>query len=78
MVIRIIVGTMEEKEELLQASRHIHDAEVDTDLPMVNTLCHLYLAPQLIEVNPDNERKPFSLYSEKIDDTVQVIPINFR
>lgn len=51
MGIKIVVDTEEEKEQLLEASRHIHDSDVDTDLPMVNTICHLYLAPQLIEVS---------------------------
>lgn len=52
MAIRIIVSTEEEKQQLLEASEHIHDADVDTDIPMVNTLCHLYMAPHLIAVDP--------------------------
>lgn len=52
MAIKIIVSTEEEKQELLEASSHIHDADVDTDISMVNTLCHLYMAPHLIEVDP--------------------------
>jgi len=50
-MIKIIVNSEEEKEELLEASRHIHDSNIDTDLPMVNTIAHLYQAPFLIEVD---------------------------
>ena len=53
-MIKIIVDTKQEKEELIKASRHIHDADVDTTIDMVNTICHLYLAPQLIEVRNDD------------------------
>ena len=49
-MIKIIVDTEQEKQELLEASRHIHDADVDTEIEMVNTIAHLYLAPHLIEV----------------------------
>lgn len=47
---KIVVGSQVEKDQLIEASRHIHDSDVDTDLPMVNTLAHLYLAPDLIVV----------------------------
>ena len=49
-MIKIIVDTEQEKQELLEASRHIHDSDVNTEIPMVNTIAHLYLAPHLIEV----------------------------
>ena len=49
-MIKIIVDTEQEKQELLEASRHIHDADVDTEIKMVNTIAHLYLAPHLIEL----------------------------
>lgn len=52
-MIKIIVSTEEEKQQLLEASEHIHYANVDTDLPMVNTIAHLYQAPDLIVVQPD-------------------------
>ena len=48
---KIIVDSEEEKQQLLEASRHIHDLRnVDTNMPMVNLICHLYQAPHLIEV----------------------------
>ena len=50
-MIKIIVNSEEEKEELLEASRHIDDSNIDTDLPIVNTIAHLYQAPFLIEVD---------------------------
>lgn len=50
-MIRIIVSTEQEKQELLAASRIIHDYRFsDSDIPGMNTLMHLHLAPQLIEV----------------------------
>lgn len=52
-MIKIIVSSEKEKIELLEASRHLHDCNVDTDLPMVNTIAHLYKAPFLIEVDHD-------------------------
>ena len=52
MAIRFVVDTEEEKQQLLDASEHIHYCNVDTDIPMVNTLAHLYLAPHLIDVEP--------------------------
>lgn len=50
MAIQITVDTEEEKEALLLASEHIHDANVDTDIAMVNYLAHLHMAPQVIKV----------------------------
>ena len=50
-MIKILVSTEQEKQELLKASEHIHDADIDTDIPMVNTIAHLYQAPFLIEVD---------------------------
>lgn len=52
MAIKYIVTTEEEKQQLLEASEHIHDSDVDTDIPFVNTIAHLYHAPWLIEVDP--------------------------
>lgn len=49
-MIKIIVDTEQEKRELLEASEHIHYADIDTDIPMVNFIAHLYLAPELIKV----------------------------
>ncbi|QNR51740.1 hypothetical protein Xoosp14_49 [Xanthomonas phage Xoo-sp14] len=50
----LVVDDEDTKELILRTSRYLHDkANVDTDYEVVNHLCHLYLAPHLIEV-----RKP--------------------
>lgn len=50
-MIRIGVSTEHEKQELIDASRHIHNLrDIDTDLPMVNFLAHLYMTEELIEI----------------------------
>lgn len=49
-MITVLVDSEEEKQELLEASEHIHYSDVDTDIPMVNTLAHWYMAPFLIKV----------------------------
>lgn len=65
--IEIIVRTEQQKVELLEASRHIHDnRSIDTDVPGVNLLAHLHCNPDLIHVTPaeDNESPSgkFNLY----------------
>lgn len=48
---KFIVETEEQKKELLTASKYLHDlTDIDTDIPMVNFLCHIYLVPETIEV----------------------------
>jgi hypothetical protein len=48
---KIIVGTQLEKEQLLEASKLIHDCRyLDSSNQMLDTLMHLYLAPELIQV----------------------------
>lgn len=55
-MIKFVVDTEEEKQQLLEASRHIHDLRnVNMELPMVNTIGHLYLAPHLIVVKHSDE-----------------------
>jgi hypothetical protein len=50
---KIVVATEADKEQLLLASRYIHDMrELDTDYMAVNYLAHLYLAPWMIVVDP--------------------------
>jgi hypothetical protein len=49
-MVKILVSTEQEKQELLNASEHIHYANIDTDIPMVNVIAHLYQTPFLIEV----------------------------
>ena len=57
-MIRITVDTEEQKQELLQAIYHIHGSDINTDIPMVNELVHLYHNTDLISVlNPYNEPK---------------------
>lgn len=66
-MIRITVDTEEQKQELLQAIYHIHGADIDTDIPMVNELVHLYLNPDLISVsNPCNEPKSLNVTESEI------------
>lgn len=51
MIRKIIVDSEEAKQELLEASKHIHDSrDIDTSIPTVNALAHLYQAEYLIEV----------------------------
>jgi hypothetical protein len=57
MAILITVDTEEEKQQVLEASRHFHDSNIDTDIPMVNTLSHLHMAAHLVVVNPSDELK---------------------
>jgi hypothetical protein len=48
---KIVVATEREKEQLLLACRYIHNLHsIDTDFIAVNSLAHLYLDPNLIEV----------------------------
>ncbi|EKD89737.1 MAG: hypothetical protein ACD_33C00002G0029 [uncultured bacterium] len=48
---KIIVDTVEEKNELLVASKYLHDLKnISSELGMVNLLMHLYTCPELIEV----------------------------
>lgn len=48
---KIVVATEDDKELLMRTSRYLHDvANVDTNYDGVNLLCHLHLAPDLIEV----------------------------
>lgn len=48
---KIIVPTERDKQQLLEAFKYIHDLRcIDSDYMAVNTLMHMYQAPQLIEV----------------------------
>lgn len=48
---KIIVATQEEKDDLLKQSKYIHYLEnIDSD--KANTLMHLYMNPDMIEVSP--------------------------
>jgi len=48
---KIIVETERDKEQLLKAFEYIHYLrDIDTDFIAVNTIAHIYQAPDLIEV----------------------------
>jgi hypothetical protein len=57
---KIIVPTMEDKAELIEAFREIHYADIDTDYIAVNQIAHLYLESPTIVVDEE-------LYKELID-----------
>ena len=48
-MMRIIVETEKEKAELIAAFRQFHDSDIDTDVPWVNLIAHLYLVDILVE-----------------------------
>ena len=53
---KIVVPTQADKDQILLALEYMHDLrEIDTDILAVNLLAHLYLRPDLIEV--EDERK---------------------
>lgn len=68
-MIKITVTTEVEKQELLIASKHIHDLrDLDTNIPGANFIAHLCLAPHLIEVDPTFLTPPQSLSaSDEVD-----------
>jgi len=70
-MIRITVDTEEEKQELLAAIYHIHGADINTDIPMVNELVHIYHNPKLISVV--NRYKEPESHNIQILDTGDVI-----
>ena len=39
---KIIANSEEDKKELMEAFKHLHDADIDTDFITVNQLVHLY------------------------------------
>ncbi|MDD5149779.1 MAG: hypothetical protein PHC28_04775 [Flavobacterium sp.] len=55
-IIKILVPTDRDKEQLLKASKYLHDQDIDTDYYGVNILVHLYSNPDLIVVE-NNENK---------------------
>ena len=44
---KIVVPTINDKLELEQAFKHIHDSDVDTNYVVINQLAHEYLTPEL-------------------------------
>ena len=54
--VRIIAKDQATKDALIAASRHIHDQRrLDTDIPMVNFIAHLYHNPDLVEIDTSND-----------------------
>jgi hypothetical protein len=52
-ITKIVVPTQDDKDQLLLASRYIHDLRnIDTDINGANLLAHLYHCPELIVVEP--------------------------
>ena len=51
-IVKIIVSSEHDKEQLLKALHYLHDCYIDTDFIAVNALVHIYEAPELIEVKP--------------------------
>ena len=50
-LVKIVVETEEDKEQLLLASKYIHNLRnIDTDIMGANMLAHLYTDPDLIVV----------------------------
>lgn len=53
-LVRIVVKTEEDKEQLIRASYYLHNLEdIDTDIMAVGFLAHLYQMPNLIEVEDE-------------------------
>ena len=48
MKMKIVVDTIQEKEKLLKESQYMHDQNVDSG--KCNTLIHLFMNPDMIEV----------------------------
>lgn len=55
-ITKIVVPTQEDKEQLLLASRYIHNLRnIDTEINGANVLAHLYTHPEKIVVEPKHE-----------------------
>ena len=54
MNIKIIVNSQELKDRLLKESKYIHDLEY-IDCDKVSTLMHIYMNPDIIEVNRNKD-----------------------
>lgn len=69
---RIIVPTEEEKQELLEASEHIHDSDIDTDYIYVNSIAHIYYNPNYYVIVDkelyDKLEKEYQRDSKSIDE----------
>ena len=54
-ITKIVVPTEEDKNQFILACKHIHDSYIDTDYMMVNTIAHLYNAPELVVVEEQKQ-----------------------
>lgn len=54
---KIVVTSEEHKEELMEAFKHFHDSDIDTNFVTVNQLAHEYLQGSNIIVDPDLYKK---------------------
>jgi len=65
MAFKITVDTQQDKDDIIKASRYLHDLRnIDTNIPTINALCHLHLAPHLIIVdNTGQLAKPEEVYA---------------
>ena len=56
-LVKIVVRSPEDKEQLLLASEYIHGLrQLDTGIVAVNLIAHLYQCPDLIEVLPEENK----------------------
>lgn len=56
-ILKIIVDSEWSKHQLLLTSEYIHDlSQIDTEIKGVNTIAHLYLNPELIEVQDEHSK----------------------
>lgn len=66
MGIKIFVDTQEEKDQLLEASAHLHYTDANMTLPGIMTMSYLHFNPELIVVQnkygkaPPIQAKPLS------------------
>lgn len=49
-IVKIVVPSQFDKEQLLLGIKYIHDSDVDMDYSAVNTLAHIYQIPDIIQV----------------------------
>lgn len=61
---KIVVPTDEDRKELMEAFRHIHDSDVDVDNIVVNQLIHEYLDEEEIEGAKNNIVVDKQLYNQ--------------
>lgn len=58
---KIVVPSEYDKEQLLEAFKYIHDGDINTDFLAVNTIAHMYCAPDKIEVETERNKLKLDL-----------------